>query len=324
MASSSRPRSVFFGTPAFAVAIAEATAEVTELVAVVTQPDKPKGRGRELAPPPVKIWAEARGLPVFQPERLRDGVLAERLRAFAPDVAVVAAYGRILPKELLDLPRRGCVNVHASLLPKYRGAAPIQWAIASGDAETGVTLMRMDEGLDTGDVISTMRLPIAPDDTCATLHEKLARLGGEIVRRDLVAYVEGRIEPVPQDEAQATLAPILSKEEGRIDFRMPARRIVDRMRAFTPWPGAFTYLGPNGTDLLKVLWAKPAERPPGTEDAPPGEVIATRPVLVAAGEGTAVELVEVQPEGRRRMPATDCVAGRRIFLGQRLDPERHG
>ena len=316
-----KPRSVFFGTPDFAVSIVEATAEVTDLVAVVTQPDKPKGRGRELTPPPVKVWAEARGLPVFQPEKLRDGVLAAELRKLAPDVAVVAAYGSILPTELLELPRRGCVNVHASLLPKYRGAAPIQWAIADGETETGVSLMRMDEGLDTGDVISMMKLPIADDDTCASLHGKLAELGGEIIRRDLVAYVEGALDPVPQDHGSATLAKILDKEEGRIDFRMPAKRIVDRLRGFTPWPGAFTWLG---TELLKVHAAAPAVRPAGTEGAAPGEVIALKPVLVAAGEGTALELIEIQPENKRRMAASECVAGRKITLGQRLDPERHG
>lgn len=321
---SQRPRSIFFGTPDFAVPIVEATAEVSDLLAVVTQPDRPKGRGRELAPPPVKVWAQERGIPVFQPEKLRDGMLAAQLRPLEPDVAVVAAYGRILPTDLLELPRRGCVNVHASILPRYRGAAPIQWAIANGEEETGVTLMRMDTGLDTGDVIGVMRLPIEPEDTGATLHEKLARLGAAIVRRDLIPYVRGELTPVPQDHAQATLAPILGKEEGRIDFRMPAKRIVDRLRAFTPWPGAFTFFGEGGTELLKVTAAAIAERPAGTEGARPGTVISLQPLLVASGEGTAVELVEVQPEGKRRMPARDCVAGRRFSLGQLLDPARHG
>ncbi len=319
---SQRPRSVFFGTPDFAVPIVEATAEVTDLVAVVTQPDKPKGRGHELAPPPVKVWAEARGLPVFQPTKLRDGVLAEALRAFAPDVAVVAAYGRILPTDLLELPRRGCVNVHGSILPKYRGAAPIQWAIANGDAETGVSLMRMDAGLDTGDVISVMTVPIDPDDTAGTMHEKLARLGGDIIRRDLVGYVDGALDPVPQDAAHATLAPILTKDHGRLDFSLPAPRIVHRMRGFTPWPGAFTFLAPGGKELLKVIDARPAQRPAGAEDAAPGTVISLRPLLVAAGEGTALELLEIQPEGKRRMAAHEFTAGRRVVEGQRLDPDR--
>ncbi|WP_373047049.1 methionyl-tRNA formyltransferase [Vulgatibacter sp.] len=321
--SNHRPRSVFFGTPDFAVPIVEATAAVTDLVAVVTQPDKPKGRGRELSPPPVKVWAEAHGLPVFQPTKLRDGVLAEALRAFAPDVAVVAAYGRILPKDLLDLPRRGCVNVHGSILPKWRGAAPIQWAIADGDAETGVTLMRMDEGLDTGDMISVMTIPIEPEDTAGSMHEKLAQLGGAILRRDLVPYVDGALTPVPQDESRATHAPILEKEHGRIDFHLPAHRIETRIRGFTPWPGAFTFLGPEGKELLKVIRAAPAERPASSSAAKPGEVIALRPLLVAAGEGTALELQEIQPENKRRMAAQDYVAGRRLSPGQILDPDRH-
>lgn len=319
---SQRPRSVFFGTPDFAVPIVEATAEVTDLVAVVTQPDKPKGRGQELSPPPVKVWAEARGLPVFQPTKLRDGVLAEQLRAFAPDVAVVAAYGRILPKDLLDLPRRGCVNVHGSILPKFRGAAPIQWAIASGDEETGVSLMRMDEGLDTGDVISVMTVPIAPDDTAGTMHEKLARLGGDILRRDLLGYVNGDLDPVPQDHARATLAPILAKEHGRLDFTLPAPALVHRIRGFSPWPGAYTFLAPGGKELLKVIEARVAQRPAGSENAAPGTVIALKPLLVATGEGTALELVEIQPENKRRMAAHEFTAGRRVAEGQRLDPDK--
>lgn len=321
--SQPRPRSIFFGTPDFAVPIVEATAEVTDLVAVVTQPDKPKGRGQELSPPPVKVWAEARGLPVFQPTKLRDGVLLEQLKPFAADVAVVAAYGRILPKDLLDLPRCGCVNVHGSILPKFRGAAPIQWAVASGDQETGVSLMRMDEGLDTGDVISVMTLPIGPDDTAGTLHEKLAQLGGEILRRDLVPYIRGERCPVPQDHANATHAPILEKEHGRLDFHQPARILACRIRGFSPWPGAFTFLAPGGKELLKVLRAEEQPRPAGMEDAAPGTVVSARPLLIATGEGTALELIEVQAEGKRRMSAQDFVAGRRLAAGALLDPDRH-
>lgn len=320
--STPRPRSIFFGTPDFAVPLVEATAQVTDLVAVVTQPDRPKGRGQELAPPPVKVWAEARGIPVFQPTKLRDGTLLEQLKPFAPDVAVVAAYGRILPKDLLDLPRRGCVNVHGSLLPKYRGAAPIQWAIAEGEAETGVTLMRMDEGLDTGDMISVMSLPIGPEDTAGTMHDKLSHLGADILERDLIAYVDGKIEPVPQDHARHTLAPILEKEQGRLDFHLPAEKIAHRLRGFSPWPGAFTFLAPGGKELLKVLQAVPSTMAAG--GVPPGTVISTRPLLVAAGNGSVLELIEVQAEGKRRMSAQDFVAGRRLEAGFLLDPDRHG
>jgi len=315
-------RSVFFGTPDFAVPIVEATAAVTELVAVVTQPDRPKGRGQELAEPPVKAWAKARGVPVFQPAKLRDGVLAAQLRELAPDVAVVAAYGRILPKELLDLPRLGCVNVHGSILPKYRGAAPIQWAVANDESETGVTLMRMDEGLDTGDMLAIRKIPIGPGDTGGSMHDTLARLGGGIVREELPRYLEGELKAVPQDHDQATLAPILEKDQGRLDFSQPARLLAARIRGFHPWPGTFTYLSPGAKELLKVHAAAPAARPVSSLDAPPGTVLSLQPFLVATGDGQALDLREVQPEGKRRMPADAFVAGRRVQVGQRLDPDR--
>ncbi len=315
-----RIRSVFFGTPDFAVPIAEATAACSELVAVVTQPDRPKGRGQELTAPPMKRWARARSLPVFQPTKLRDGLLAASLRELRPDVAVVAAYGRILPKDLLELPRLGCLNVHGSILPKYRGAAPIQWAVARCEARTGVTLMKMDEGLDTGDILAILELPIGPEDTGGSMHDKLAELGGAIVRDELPRYAAGLIEAVPQDHARATLAPILSKGQGRLDFRLPAPELECRVRGFSPWPGAFTYLAADEKELLKVIRAATGVRPPGEEPTQPGTVVSLRPLLVATADGAALELVEVQPEGRRRMTAAELVAGRRIRLGQRLDP----
>jgi methionyl-tRNA formyltransferase len=316
-----KKRTVFFGTPDFAVPIARATAEVSDLVAVVTQPDRPKGRGRELSPPPVKVWAEAQGIPVHQPQKLRDGKLAELLAAYEPEVAIVAAYGRILPQDLLELPRRGCLNVHASILPKYRGAAPIQWAIANGEAETGVTLMQMDEGLDSGDILAVETIPIGPDETGGSLHDKLAELGAELVRKRLPEFFEGKLTPEKQDESRATLAPILKKEDGRLDFRMPATRLDQRIRGFSPWPGAFTHLSPGARDLLKVHRARPHEK--GT-DARPGTVISTAPLLVAAGEGSVLEILEAQPEGRRRMGAEELRAGRWIREGMLLDPDRHG
>lgn len=311
-------RSIFFGTPDLAVPIAQATSEVTELVAVVTQPDRPKGRGKELAPPPVKVWAQERGIPVLQPTKLRDGVLAAELRKLAPEVAVVAAYGRILPKDLLELPRLGCLNVHASLLPKWRGAAPIQWAIASGDTETGVTLMQMDEGLDTGDMLASRSIPIQDDDTGGSLHDRLAELGAELIREELPRFLAGELEPTPQDDAQATYAKILTKEDGRLDFGRPARELAWRVRGFSPWPGAYTYLEAGSKGLLKVHRARAV---PLEEAAPPGTVISLRPLQVATADG-ALEFLEVQPEGRRRMAADDWVAGRRVERGQRLDPER--
>lgn len=316
-----KPRSVFFGTPDFAVPIAQATSEVSELVAVVTQPDRPRGRGREMQPPPVKVWAEARGLPVHQPLKLRDGTLREILAAYRPEVAVVAAYGRILPKDLLELPARGCLNVHASILPKYRGAAPIQWAIAEGEKETGVTLMQMDEGLDTGDMLAVLTIPIGPEDTGGTMHDKLAELGAKLVREKLPLFFEGKLVPEKQDDAKATLAPILSKQDGRLDFRLPAERIDQRVRGFSPWPGAFTYLRAGAEGLFKIHRVRPRA---SAAQARPGTVISTSPLLVAAGEGSALEILEAQPEGRRRMTAEELRAGRWLEEGALLDPDRHG
>ncbi len=316
----SRQKSVYFGTPDFAVPILEALAEQTELVAVVTQPDKPKGRGGELAAPPVKLWAQAHGIPVFQPVKLRDGVLAAALRPLAPDVAVVAAYGRILPAELLTLPRLGCLNVHGSILPKWRGAAPIQWAIAAGDAETGVTLMQMDEGLDTGDVLLIRRLPIGPEDTGGTLHDALAQLGATLLREGMPDYFAGALLRVKQDDAAHTLAPILDKTHGRMDFSLPARLVECRVRGFSPWPGAFTFLAPGTRESLKVHRAKVVE---GRAGAAPGTVLGMTPPTVACADGSAIELLEVQPEGKRRMLAREWAAGRRGEAPPRIDPDRH-
>jgi methionyl-tRNA formyltransferase len=305
-----RPRIVFMGTPAFAVLSLRACLDIGDVVAVVTQPDKPKGRGQELAAPPVKEEALARSVPVLQPPRLKGTGFAGELAALRPDVCVVTAYGKILPKDVLDAPARGCVNVHASLLPRFRGAAPIQWAIASGDARTGVCLMQMDEGLDTGAVISRRELPIEPTDTSATLHDKLSALGGEVLREDLPRYLRGELTPVPQPNEGAVYAPMLKKEEGRLDFTRPAAELERRLRAFTPWPGAFTTLGGA---LLKVHRARVGEGR-GT----PGTVLSlgASGVEVACGGGSLF-LVEVQPEGKRRMSAQELVAGRRIELGSR-------
>lgn len=230
----SRPRIVFMGTPEFAVSSLAACFDIGDVVAVVTQPDKPKGRGHAVAISPVKALAQERGVPVLQPVKLRTPPFSEELRKYEPDVCVVTAYGRILPKDVLDLPRKGCVNVHASLLPRFRGAAPIQWSLAYGDAETGVSLMVMDEGLDTGPVLAMRRLPIGPEDTSATLHEKLAKLGGEILREDLPKYLRGELQPVPQPTEGVVLAPIINKEDGLLDFARPAAELERRVRAFMP------------------------------------------------------------------------------------------
>jgi methionyl-tRNA formyltransferase len=304
----SRPRIVFMGTPDFAVASLEACFDIGEVVAVVTQPDKPKGRGNTLAAPPVKELALSRGIPVLQPAKLRTPPFSEELRRFAPDVCVVTAYGRILPKDILDLPPKGCVNVHGSLLPRFRGAAPIQWSIAHGDAETGVTLMVMDEGLDTGPMLAMKKLPIGPDETSASLYPKLAALGGDLLRESLPAYLRGELKPVPQPSEGVVLAPIIEKDEGRLDFTRPAVALERRLRAFTPWPGAFTTLGGK---LLKVHRARV-----GTRSGTSGTVLSAGPdgIEVACGEGSLV-LLDVQLEGKRVMSAAEFLTGHKLAQG---------
>ena len=306
-----RPRIVFMGTPDFAVPSLAACVELGEVVRVVTQPDKPKGRGRERAAPPGKTWAFGHGLAVSQPEKLKAGRFHEELVPLAPDVAVVAAYGKILPPELLLVPRMGCVNVHASLLPKYRGAAPIQWAIANGEAKTGVCLMRLEAGLDTGPLFACAEMAIGPDDTGGSMHDALAILGADLLRAELPAYLAGERTPVPQDHAQATLAPILKKEDGRLDFGSTARLLEARLRAFTPWPGAFTFI--HGK-LVKVLRARAAQ---GRGE--PGEVIevGTQGIELACKEGSLV-LLELLPEGKRPMSAAQFLAGHPLARGERI------
>src|SRR5512133_3434534 len=248
-------RVVFLGTPSFAVPSLGALARAGhEIAAVVAQPDRPAGRGQALREPATKTWARERGVPILQPEKVRDGRLAAELAALRPDVLAVAAYGRILGKDLLELAPHGAVNVHGSLLPRYRGAAPIQWAIANGERETGVSIMQMDEGLDTGDVLLQRPLAIAPDDTAETLAPRLAALGGAALVEALELLARGELVPVRQDASRATLAPILEKEHGRVDWTRPAAEIASRPRGFTPWPGAWTTLDGK---VLKILEAEP-------------------------------------------------------------------
>lgn len=302
------PRIVFMGTPQFAVPSLEACLDLGEVVTVVTQPDKPRGRGQELSPGPVKAAALARGLQVLQPVTLKDGALAQALRALEPDVAVVTAYGKILPKELLALPARGCVNVHASLLPRFRGAAPIQWAIAEGDTQTGVGLMQMDAGMDTGPVIAQLEHPIGPADTSASLHQALAALGATLLRQALPAYLRGELAPRPQPSEGVLLAPMIRKEQGRLDFSRPAAVLERRLRAFTPWPGAFTSLAGA---LLKVHEAAVAD---GAGE--PGAILRADAdgVEVACGQGSLV-LRSLQLEGKRAMTAREFLAGRPLAVG---------
>jgi methionyl-tRNA formyltransferase len=303
-------RIAFLGTPAFAVPALDALASAGHVIlAVVAQPDRPAGRGQEVREPATKAWARARGVPVLQPAKVRDGALAGALGALTPDLLVVVAYGRILGTDLLRLAPQGAVNVHASLLPRHRGAAPIQWALAAGDTETGVTVMQMDEGLDTGDVLLQRTLAISPDDDGDRLARRLSPLGGEALVEALALLSAGRLVPVRQDHARATLAPVLQKEHGRLDFTLPAARLADRIRGFTPWPGAYTTLGGR---TMKVHRA--AARP--VEDLPPGSA---RPaeggLLVGCGAGSALLLLEVQLEGRRRLPAAEFLQGHPVRPG---------
>jgi methionyl-tRNA formyltransferase len=302
-------RIAFLGTPAFAVPSLDALERAGHAVlAVVAQPDRPAGRDREIREPATKAWARARRVPVLQPEKVRDGRLAAELSRLAPELLVVVAYGRILGPDLLRLAPHGAVNVHASLLPRHRGAAPVQWAIAAGDQETGVTVMQMDEGLDTGDLLLQRSAPVLPEDDADSLARRLSALGGEALVEALSLLEAGRVIPVPQDGARATLAPVLEKEHGRLDFALPAARLADRVRGFRPWPGAFTLLGGR---VLKVHRAEARE---GAGLAP-GEA---RPdeagLVVGCGEG-ALRLLEVQLEGKRRMLAADFLKGHPVAAG---------
>lgn len=298
-------RAIFFGTPQLAVPSLEAVHEIADVVRVICQPDRPAGRGMRLRPPPLKVRALELGLDVEQPRKVKTDDFAASLRALEADVAVVVAYGRILPRAVLDAPRRGCVNVHASLLPRWRGAGPIQWAIVHGDRETGVCLMQMDDGMDTGPVIACESTPIDPDETAAELGARLSAMGASLLREMLPAWVDGAVEATRQDDAGATMAPLLKKEDGRIDWRESARAVHDRVRGLSPWPGAFTEV--RGA-TVKVHRTE-VESEEGAA-APPGTVLAlgAEGVEVACGRGV-VALTELQLEGKRRLPAQRFVAG---------------
>ena len=307
--SAVRRRLAFFGSPAWAVPVLEALAREHDVALVVTQPDRPKGRGLKTAESPVAEAARRLGLEVAKPRRLRkDPEIARRLRALDLDAAVVAAYGQIIPEALLEIPRYGFLNIHPSLLPKYRGAAPVNWALIRGEPETGVSIMRLDAGMDTGPVFVQERTPIGADETAAGLSERLRDRGVQLLL-DVLAHLEER-QPEPQ-RGEPSYAPLLTKEDGRIRWEEPAGRVYDRHRGVQPWPGSwFEHQGRR----VKVLELRPAEG-----RGAPGEVLAVGPegVRVATGEG-AVLLVTVQPEGKRPMPAADWVRGHGVAPGVRL------
>ena len=308
-------RLIFMGTPAFAVpALKTLAASTHEVVAVVTQPDRPKGRGRKMAPPPVKTQALELGYPVIQPQNYDDPLFLAAVRQHVPDWFIVIAFGHILKKRHLDMPRRGALNVHASLLPKHRGPAPIHWSIIKGDRETGVTTMLMDEGMDSGDMLLKSRTAIAPHDTAASLHDRLAVMGAELLVETLDALAADRIQPETQDHAAATYAPMLSKSDGRIQWAQTGREIDALVRGVTPWPGAHTFCGDQ---RLKVFQIKPAQAP---HTAAPGTVLPgfQNELRVATGDG-AVTIEEIQGPGGRRMSVAEFLKGRAIPPGTRLE-----
>lgn len=311
-------RIAFLGSGSFAIPSFEELVDAGhDVAALVTQPDRERGRGLSLAPPPLKPVAERHGIPVFQPRRVREPEAQDWLRRLGHELQVIVAYGQIIPRAVIDIAPRGTVNVHASLLPKLRGAAPIQWAIANGETETGVTTMLIDEGLDTGPLLLSRATPIGAEETAAELEPRLARLGAELLLETIHGLADGSLRPTPQDHSRATHAPLLKKGDGRIDWSRPAVETARRARAFHPWPGASTtYEG----RLVKVRRVQVA--PSGLEhhEAAPGTILRVGPdgLLVACGEGSRLLVIEVQPESRRPMASSAFAAGARLRAGARL------
>lgn len=314
---SRRPRAVFYGTPSFAVPALEALHEIAEVAQVICQPDKPKGRGMTLAPPPVKQRAQELGLPVAQPTKLRDGALAAQLRKLDLDFALVIAYGRILPADVLSAPRAGSLNLHASILPAYRGAAPITWAVVEGQTETGITLMQMDEGMDTGPILHIERTPIGAEETAGELSERLSLLAASMVKTEsFLRATRGELTPIPQPQEGVSLAPILQKSDGKLDWSKSAAQLDAHVRGMQPWPGTFTQLGARTIRVLAVR----ATGFPAPAAAVPGAVISAdkHGIVVATGSGDTLELLTVQPEGKRAMRGVEWVSGRGVATGDQF------
>jgi methionyl-tRNA formyltransferase len=320
-------RIVFMGSPDFALpALRRLLESEHDVVAVYTQPDRPAGRGRGLQPPPVRQLAVAHGLPVFQPVKVSAPETVRELARLAPDLIVIAAYGQILKQPVLDLPRRGVLNVHASLLPRHRGAAPVAAAILAGDEETGVSIMQTELALDAGPVLAQRRVPISPQDTAGTLTDRLAEEGADLLMEILPAWLAGRLVPAPQDSSKATYAPMLHKEDGRIDWTLPADEIWRRVRAFTPWPGAFTHLDSQPLRLLEA-WPLPDPTGVAQDDRLPAGAVVQCPsgadspsgagFAVVAGRGL-LAIARVQLAGRRALTAGEFLRGQRDLMGKRL------
>jgi methionyl-tRNA formyltransferase len=308
-------RLIFMGTPEIAVPSLERLIEHGhEVLAVFSQPDRPVGRHHVMTPPPTKVCALSHSLPVYQPEKIRTDEVREVFQTLAPDAMVLVAYGKIIPPWLLAVPRLGCINVHFSLLPKYRGAAPVNWAIARGEQVTGITTMFMDEGLDTGPVLLQRECPVGADETAPELAEKLAPIGAELLVETLRFVERGQIVPQAQDHSQATLAPMLKREDGLIDWRWTAADIHNRVRGFHPWPGAWTTLGGHRV----IVWKTKCALESGDAIAHPGAVARLVPdgVLVTCGDGSVLRIEELQLEGKRRMIARDFLNGTHLTVGQ--------
>jgi methionyl-tRNA formyltransferase len=310
-------RIVFMGTPNFAVASLEALLAAEDpVVGVVTQPDRPKGRGQELVASPVKQVALRAGVPILQPTKMKDPAFLNALRSWQPDLIAVAAFGRILPPVILTLPPKGCINVHGSLLPKYRGAAPIQWAIMNDEKETGITTMLMDEGMDTGAMLLQETIPIAPDETGGILSDKLAKVGARLLMDTIRQLRAGTLRPIPQDHTQATIAPLLTKESGIIDWTRGASELANRIRGLSPWPGSYTYHAAERW----TIWRAVAQE--STVRAAPGTVTAVtkETICVATGAGV-LAIQELQPSNGRRMSVAQYLAGHRVGPGMLLGPK---
>ena len=308
-------RLVFMGTPDFAAASLEALLKSNDsVVGIVTQPDRPKGRGQILTPSHVKLLAQREQIPLLQPLKMKDPEFLHALTEWKPDLIAVAAFGRILPPTILSLPPLGCINVHGSLLPKYRGAGPIQWAIINGETETGITTKLMDEGMDTGAMLLQEAIPITPDDTAGTLAPRLAEIGGKLLVETIARLKAGTLAPRPQDSSQATLAPLLKKEDGAIDWALPATALANRVRGLSPWPGAYTTVagGDRWTIWRALAFSGPVTKLPGTIIA-----MTTDAIHVATGEGV-LAVMELQPANSRRMAVSQYLAGHSTAVGLQL------
>ena len=311
-------RTIFMGTPDFACpTLQNLIGRGEQIVAVVTQPDRPKGRGQKLMPPPVKELAEKNGIPVYQPLKVRDPEFVDIIRGLKPDVIVVVAFGQILPKALLDIPPHGCINVHASLLPRYRGAAPLNWCILNGEVETGVTTMLMDVGLDTGDMLLTRKTPLDENEDIASLHDRMAAMGAELLAETLERMASGNIVPEPQNSADSCYAPMLKKEDGTINWHTDARSIHNQVRGLAVWPGAFTTIGDQ---VLKIFRTRV-----GTGSGEPGTVLqAAKDVFEVACHTGSLFLYELQLSGKKRLDCTSFLSGHPVPVGTLLGTDPSG